>query len=59
MTRGTGTSEFWAKIASIGVMIGNSVFGWGIDPIEISTMFGMVMSYIAARTWAKSKKGGK
>ena len=53
MKSGILTSEFWAKIGGIGVMLMNKFFGWGLDAVEISAMFATVMVYIGARTWAK------
>lgn len=53
MKSGILTSEFWAKIGGIVVMIANKAFGWALDPIEISAMFATIMAYIGARTWAK------
>lgn len=55
MKSGILTTEFWAKIGGIVVMIANKAFGWSLDPIEISAMFATIMAYIGARTWAKTK----
>lgn len=53
MKSGFLTSEFYAKVGGILIMVMNKTFGWAMDPMEISAMFATIMTYIGARTWAK------
>ena len=52
---GVKTSEFWLTLFTTNVMLFNDALGWGLTETTVMSMAGLVVTYIAGRSYFKTR----
>ena len=55
MKPGIKTTEFWVTLVTSMVMAFNDAMGWGLSEMTVAGIVGLAVTYVAGRSWFKSK----